>query len=150
VPVENATKPFAFSGNSDAVVCDLTKSLPTKEAWTMPSTGTPLKLTATFFKPYDRIDKIEVNFLSGSYAELKNAIPEPATIETERTRGHDAYWIKGDLITRLGCWRSHCSLVSGRNLEESKRLLSEFRSKASKDEAKQNREKAMMDAFNKK
>lgn len=154
-PKEGQSLPFESFGSATAIVCDLEKAISRPKEWgkarsdAYSSDGAVL---VKFFKPYSVVGEIAVARVE-NFDSFLNVTPDKPNLVKRETRSESAYWIKGDLITALTCFRRICSLTSGRSASKLKEIQTLIAEKSEIDKAamvKAEGQKALMDSFNKK
>lgn len=125
------TLPYEPRSEVDAMVCRWNSS---GKAFIVLNTIVPETLTVKFYTPAVRVGEITADYLPGvTYAQLRGEFNAQPFSEVKPGKGQfgEAYWIDGELLTRLACTKTACSVTSGSNYAKAK-LMTDERKKADK------------------
>ena len=125
------TLPYEPRSEVDALVCTWTAA---GKAFIVLNTVTPETLVVKFYAPAVRVGEITANYAPGvTYAQLRGEFNAKPFSEVKPGKGQfgEAYWIDGELLTRLACSKTACSVTSGSNYGKAK-LMTDERLKADK------------------
>ncbi|GAB2842030.1 hypothetical protein GCM10027277_06390 [Pseudoduganella ginsengisoli] len=125
------TLPYEPHSEVDAMVCTWTSS---GKAFIVMNTVTPETLVVKFYAPGVRVGEITANYAQGvTYDQLRSEFNAKPFSEVKPGKGQfgEAYWIDGELLTRLSCTKATCTVTSGSHYGKAK-LMTDERLKADK------------------
>jgi hypothetical protein len=125
------TLPYEPRSEADAMVCTWHSA---GKAFIVLNTIAPETLTVKFYAPAVRVGEITADYAPGvTYAQLRGEFTAQPFSEVKPGKGQfgEAYWIDGELLTRLSCTKTACSVTSGSNYAKAK-LMTDERKKADK------------------
>lgn len=143
VDARKQTLPYEPHSEADALVCTWSSNQPSGKAFIVLNTIAPETLTVKFYAPAVRVGEITANYAQGvTYDKLRAEFNATPFSEAKPGKGQfgEAYWIDGELLTRLACSKMSCSITSGSNYAKAKtmtdaRKLMEKAEKATKARA---------------
>ncbi|WP_093554851.1 hypothetical protein [Pseudoduganella namucuonensis] len=125
--------PYEERGGVDALVCNWSSSQPGGKAFIVLNKAVPDTLTVKFYTPSQRVgevtavypasvgyDKLRAEFGAAPYKEIKPAKGQPG----------EAYWVDGELLTRLSCGKKECTVTSGSNYDKAFKMTEADRAAA--------------------
>lgn len=125
------TLPYEPRSEADALVCTWTSS---GKAFIVLNTIAPETLVVKFYAPVVRVGEITAHYAPGvTYSQLRSEFNARPFSEIKPGKGQlgEAYWIDGELLTRLSCTKTNCSVTSGSNYAKAK-IMTDERLKADK------------------
>lgn len=119
------TLPYEPRSEVDALVCTWSSS---GKAFIVLNTIAPETLVVKFYAPAVRIGEITANYAPGvTYDQLRGEFNATPFSETKPGKGQlgEAYWIDGELLTRLSCSKTACAVTSGSHYGKAKQMTDE-------------------------
>lgn len=137
------TLPYEPKSEADALVCTWSSNQPSGKAYIVLNTIAPDTLAVKFYAPAVRVGEITASYAPGvTYSQLRAEFNAAPFSETKPGKGQygEAYWVDGELLTRLACSKTSCGITSGSNYLKAKamvdgRHLAEKAEKAAKAKA---------------
>jgi hypothetical protein len=125
------TLPYEPRSEVDALVCTWNSG---GKAYIVLNTVAPENLVVKFYAPAVRVGEITASYAAGvTYDQLRSEFNARPFSEVKPGKGQfgEAYWIDGELLTRLVCTKTSCTVTSGSNYAKAK-LMTDERLKADK------------------
>lgn len=119
------TLPYEPRSEVDALVCTWQSS---GKAYIVLNTIAPESLAVKFYAPAVRVGEITASYAPGvTYDQLRNEFNAKPFSEVKPGKGQfgEAYWIDGELLTRLACSKTGCGVTSGSNYAKAKLMTDE-------------------------
>lgn len=121
------TLPYEPRSEVDALVCNWSSN---GKAFIVLNTIAPETLVVKFYAPAVRVGEITAHYAQGvTYDQVRaefNARPF-SEVKPGKGRFGEAYWIDGELLTRLSCAKSACTVTSGSHYGKAKQMTDERR-----------------------
>lgn len=118
VQQQGQTLPYEARSAVEALVCTWRSE---GKHFIVHNKAVPETLTVKFYKPFNRIGELTAVYpASAGYDKLRAEFPTAPYQERPpgKGQGGEAYWIDGQLLTRLACGKKECSVTSGINLDK--------------------------------
>lgn len=125
------TLPYEPRSEVDALVCNWSSN---GKAFIVLNTIAPETLVVKFYAPAVRVGEITANYAQGvTYDQVRAEFNAKPFSEVKPGKGQfgEAYWIDGELLTRLSCTKTACTVTSGSHYGKAK-LMTDERLKADK------------------
>ncbi len=122
------TLPYEPRSEADALVCTWQSS---GKAYIVLNTIAPETLVVKFYTPAVRVGEITATYAPGvTYDQLRAEFNAKPFSEARPGKGDgkgrdpagEAYWIDGELLTRLSCAKNGCAITSGSNYLKAKTM----------------------------
>jgi hypothetical protein len=125
VDAHKQTLPYEPHSEADAMVCTWSSNQPSGKAFIVLNTIAPETLVVKFYAPAVRVGEITADYAPGvTYDKLRAEFNATPFSEVKPGKGQygEAYWIDGELLTRLACGKTSCSITSGSNYAKAKAM----------------------------
>ncbi|MBY0243403.1 MAG: hypothetical protein K2X55_29255, partial [Burkholderiaceae bacterium] len=119
------TLPYSPRSEVDALVCTWSSL---GKAFIVQNTIAPETLVVKFYPPAVRIGEITANYAPGvTYDQVRAEFNAKPFSEITPGKGQfgEAYWIDGELLTRLSCTKTACTVTSGTHYGKAKQMTDE-------------------------
>lgn len=119
------TLPYEPRSEVDALVCTWQSN---GKAFIVLNTVAPETLVVKFYAPAVRVGEITAHYApSVTYDQLRAEFNAKPFSEVKPGKGQfgEAYWIDGELLTRLSCTKTACTVTSGSHYGKAKQMTDE-------------------------
>lgn len=122
---QKQTLPYEPRSEVNALVCQWRSDVNGGKAFIVLNTVPPELLTVKFYAPGVRVGEITASYPAAvSYDKLRAEFEARPFSEVKPSKGQfgEAYWIDGELLTRLSCAKTGCTVTSGSHYGKAKMM----------------------------